>query len=268
MKKYKIGTFAKYMGVSPDLVKHYQDSGILKPEVDPENNYRYYNMTHGERLIVSRKFRNLGFSVEETSNLISNKTGIDIYEMLTARKIELAEEIKLLQEKYDSIIHLQENCHLFLEEKNKFFICDRPGYYYLEHVKHKGFLDGENLYYTVQELMKVLPTTLKLMVFSQKYINGTEIDDFSNGLGLREDYIDLIDPSCKNNMTYFPPGKAVAYIYSKPHESGNYPRLKDIIESAKLYGFKILNQSIILENGIDFYENGQRFENYLIYLPI
>ena len=31
MKEYRIGEFAKYLGVTPDLLKHYEDQGIIRP---------------------------------------------------------------------------------------------------------------------------------------------------------------------------------------------------------------------------------------------
>ena len=43
MKKYSIGKFAKYSGVTPDFIKYYEKHHIMIPSVEP-NGYRSYEM--------------------------------------------------------------------------------------------------------------------------------------------------------------------------------------------------------------------------------
>ena len=40
MEQYRIGDFAKYLGVTPDLLKHYEDMGIIHSSRS-ESGYRY-----------------------------------------------------------------------------------------------------------------------------------------------------------------------------------------------------------------------------------
>ena len=40
MEQYRIGDFAKYLGVTPDLLKHYEDMGIIQ-SIRSESGYRY-----------------------------------------------------------------------------------------------------------------------------------------------------------------------------------------------------------------------------------
>lgn len=42
MEQYRIGDFAKYLGVTPDLLKHYEDMGIIQ-SIRSESGYRYYH---------------------------------------------------------------------------------------------------------------------------------------------------------------------------------------------------------------------------------
>ena len=44
MKQYRIGDFAKYLGVTPDLLKHYEDVGIIQSRRS-ESGYRYYSFS-------------------------------------------------------------------------------------------------------------------------------------------------------------------------------------------------------------------------------
>ena len=40
MEQYRIGDFTKYLGVAPDLLKHYEDMGIIQ-SIRSESGYRY-----------------------------------------------------------------------------------------------------------------------------------------------------------------------------------------------------------------------------------
>ena len=39
---YKIGDIAKVMGVTTEAIRHYERMGLIKPEKDPQTNYRYF----------------------------------------------------------------------------------------------------------------------------------------------------------------------------------------------------------------------------------
>ncbi len=43
MKKYRIGEVAQLVGMAPHVIRFYETRGIVNPEQDDENNYRYYN---------------------------------------------------------------------------------------------------------------------------------------------------------------------------------------------------------------------------------
>ena len=41
--RYKIGDVAGILGISPDLIRYYEEKGVVSPAKDPNNNYRYYD---------------------------------------------------------------------------------------------------------------------------------------------------------------------------------------------------------------------------------
>ena len=53
IKEYRIGEFAKYLGVTPDLLKHYEDQGIIRPSRS-DSGYRYYPFNTTMLLIECR----------------------------------------------------------------------------------------------------------------------------------------------------------------------------------------------------------------------
>lgn len=62
-KHYRIGEFAKRMGVSPHFLKYYEESGILKPDTH-ENRYRFYDMWDASIILECKRMKNMGFSVK------------------------------------------------------------------------------------------------------------------------------------------------------------------------------------------------------------
>ena len=93
MKRYKIGEFAREMGVSQDMIKHYEKYGIIKPEIDEQTNYRYFNINQGEKIIES----NLGFTIKESAELIFDKDFAGITEALKGKRDEMEIEIERMQ---------------------------------------------------------------------------------------------------------------------------------------------------------------------------
>lgn len=264
MKQYKISNFARLMGVTVDLVKHYQTMGILKPHVDPNNRYRYYDIRHGERLIVSKKFRNLDFSVEETHALTSRLNGEEIHDKLSNKKQELFERYQFVKQQYESIQHMEYICNLFLTQSNQVFECERPGYYYCKHTLHTEFneeLDEE----VIKQLMQVLPTSVKFkqVPFQEMLFGETMI--VNHGLALPEQHIDLVDPSLQQNLVHIPAKPAILYVYSREYTREKQALFQQIYRTLVEQGYDIAPNDIYVENGIDFYQDGIRYENYLIY---
>ena len=66
--QYKIGEFSKYMGVTPDFLKHYEQYGLIQPNIS-ESNYRYYNFEKASDVIECVRLRNWGFSLKEIQNI-------------------------------------------------------------------------------------------------------------------------------------------------------------------------------------------------------
>lgn len=63
-KLYRIGDYARFMGVSTDLLKHYEKFGLIHAEPS-QNGYRYYRFQESVPLLESRKLQNYGLSLRE-----------------------------------------------------------------------------------------------------------------------------------------------------------------------------------------------------------
>ncbi|MGL4740362.1 MAG: MerR family DNA-binding transcriptional regulator [Sarcina sp.] len=77
-KYYSIGEVSKIFGVSIDTLRYYDKIGLIKPNVNPENKYRYYEISHLYLLLVILEARYSEISLKNISDFIKSED-IDLY---------------------------------------------------------------------------------------------------------------------------------------------------------------------------------------------
>ncbi|WP_375057437.1 Cu(I)-responsive transcriptional regulator [Zobellella sp. DQSA1] len=65
-----IGEAARRAGVSAKMIRHYEQSGLLKPAARTESGYRQYDRQSVEELKFIRQARLLGFSIRQIEDLL------------------------------------------------------------------------------------------------------------------------------------------------------------------------------------------------------
>lgn len=67
--RYRIGDYARYMGVTPDFLKHYEQLGLITPFVG-ENGYRHYPFAESSRLLSCLSLRSYGIPLKEIEPML------------------------------------------------------------------------------------------------------------------------------------------------------------------------------------------------------
>ncbi len=93
---YKVKEVADMVGVSVRTLHHYDQIGLLPPESISPAGYRLYSDQDLERLQQILFFKELGFSLQESKDII-NKPGFDRKEALSAHKNLLIEKKNRLE---------------------------------------------------------------------------------------------------------------------------------------------------------------------------
>ena len=65
-----IGALAERTGMSLRSLRHYDETGLLKPSGRTDGGFRLYTEHDLERLLVIRRMKPLGFSLEEMADLL------------------------------------------------------------------------------------------------------------------------------------------------------------------------------------------------------
>jgi DNA-binding transcriptional MerR regulator len=90
-----IGEFARLGQVSPRMLRHYDETGLLKPRrVDPETGYRSYEVAQLRPLHRLLALRDLGLSLEQIRPLLDDDPSIDeLRGMLRLRRAQIEQDV-------------------------------------------------------------------------------------------------------------------------------------------------------------------------------
>lgn len=65
-----IGEFAERAGLSQRTIRHYDEVGLLKPSARTEGGFRLYTTDDLDRMLLIRRMKPLGFSLDEMGDLL------------------------------------------------------------------------------------------------------------------------------------------------------------------------------------------------------
>src|SRR3954468_5206225 len=96
-----IGEFARLGQVSPRMLRHYDELGLLEPDrVDPATGYRSYTASQLGRLHRIVALRDLGFSLEQIGQVRAEEPSVEeLRGMLRMRRAQIEQTVGEEQER-------------------------------------------------------------------------------------------------------------------------------------------------------------------------
>jgi DNA-binding transcriptional MerR regulator len=90
-----IGEFARLGHVSPRMLRHYDESGLLRPkEVDPQTGYRSYEVAQLGRLHRLLALRDLGFTLDQIRQMLDEDPSVEqLRGMLRLRQAQIEHDV-------------------------------------------------------------------------------------------------------------------------------------------------------------------------------
>jgi len=89
-----IGEFARFGCVSPRMLRHYDELGLLKPaKVDPQTGYRSYAFAQLERLHTLVALRDLGFGLDQIAGMLDDTDVEQLRGMLRLRHAQIEQHV-------------------------------------------------------------------------------------------------------------------------------------------------------------------------------
>ena len=89
----QIGELAEETGLSLRTIRHYDEEGLLNPSARSAGGFRLYSRDDLERLLVIRRMKPLGFSIDEMRDLLSLVDRLADTDAPAARRAELESQL-------------------------------------------------------------------------------------------------------------------------------------------------------------------------------
>jgi DNA-binding transcriptional MerR regulator len=186
--KYKIGEVARILGISADLIRYYEEKGVVAPAKDPTNNYRYYDTWDINYLIDCLWYKNFGFGIERVASMVTEGGFDTLLETLEHKQDEIEASIRRQELLLQRIQRFREK---LAYTKSLVGICDVrecAGFFYYIN-RHNSEYDSHS------ETLEISRRWLKYMPFTRRYFEipddamSGETDEYSWGFSLGTQYV-------------------------------------------------------------------------------
>lgn len=111
-----IGQVSKSSGVSTKMIRYYEQIGLIPKAVRSDAGYRNYGSADAHSLRFIRRARDLGFSVEQISELLAlwrdrERASSNVKTVALAHVARLKTKLAELQAMAQTLEHLADHCH-------------------------------------------------------------------------------------------------------------------------------------------------------------
>lgn len=237
--KYKIGDVAKILGISPDLLRYYEKKGIVHPEKDPDNDYRYYEPWDINFLIDCLWYKGFGFSLEQIARILTQSNVKDVIYDMDAVEEEIEKSIMrqelLLSRSREHVSSIQ-------RMRNNFGKCD------LEHSPEVyRYLNRYNFIYdNSKELQQLSQRWLEYMPFVNRCFEiktedlSNDTDNYFWGLSLSMKYVEKLRVPLEEPVAHIPSEYCVHSFFKSSGKTGFSPRqLERVMDYIKENGLTV-----------------------------
>lgn len=271
MENYKIGDFATYLGVTPDLIKHYEKFDILKSEKKGSSNYRYYNFRQSPKIFHSKMYQKMGFSLKEISFLLNIATTEELlgnlYDKRDALEFTIKKETFILQNINKIIKYCEEIKNNTFD--GSWFINDIESFYFFPHAENFQYNSEFIEDMPINEWIESLPITelcTKIILENnvlKKEIHGFSVNaDYAESMHLKlHPYINKIP--VQKMLVY----KCECYLDNKKISITNDVILKKALSFVISHHFEVVGD-IYFKTLFTIFNEDKPAAYMLVYIPI
>lgn len=266
---YKISDVAKMLGISAELVRHYERLGILKPNRST-NGYRRYTTRDINILTGSRRYVHMGFSIEEAEFLINAASLEEAIDSLTGMEEKAAREIRWKHLVLNEIQQLKDKYKLIHDFENnifKFDLQDSPPVYRINCQKNMTISLKEALSCNVKKWIEKLPVVKISPEFTVESVYSMT-DDYCFGFAVDETLAEELDLINTPGIKFYPSGLCLTTLIKSEGANHIGPHsLQDALNYMNNHNMKMADNAWGITIG-NYTKNGIHQKYHLIYIPI
>ena len=279
MKKYSIGKFAKYSGVTPDFIKYYEKHHIMIPSVEP-NGYRSYEMPDFATLNECIKYRDMGFSASDIESLLKDNDYESTLSILNSNIPLLKKQLFHLQEIIKYTEELSRELPKY-KEKNPWTLQDGDEMYYLPISENFEYIRDKCISDLLAVWQKYHPAVLSAARVDIRSITteekaGSEMDGIQWGVLISKKSQQMLELPINDKVEAIPVKKYLTVFDRRlvpPRSDNNYPqKLKRTMfyhteNVLQKYPFHVIGPSFFIVRS-KITENGARYTYQKVMTPI
>ena len=156
-KQYRIGHFARHLGVSQSFLKHYEDAGLLEA-TQRENGYRFYEFPQAARLLEYMRLHSYGVPIKQMKDAVS-VTADEAFDNIDHH----ADELRKTAERLLAIVDKQDRIQTWLEaiqgKHTRWEVKPIEPIYFLPHTSGQDFLEDHRIYENLHDWCEEMPVT-------------------------------------------------------------------------------------------------------------
>ena len=237
---FTTGEFAKLCNVKKQTLFHYDNIGILKPEITGENGYRYYSAMQLETFNTISMLKELDMPLADIREYLNSRNPDD-FVMLLREQLVLADEKIAELQWLKSFIQRRINITLdgINAQHNRIYLEERPEEYYII-TEYTGSSGNKDIYPAVAKHIAYCHDN---QIYSPYGIGAlvpvTEEFTSENSYNYSHLYtkIEPVDITTRENVTVIPP-RTYAVIVSTESYSLLHTMYLKLLKFAEDNGFK------------------------------
>ena len=233
--RFTIGEFARILGVTTDTLRVYEKQGILTPQKDCTNNYRYYTDLDCRNILMSRWYRSLQIPLKEATKLTINSSVDEIKKTVLNRQSALKKEIQEQQKLLEKLNDINIEIDGIPNNLNTIKTRSASGLYRIQQTSQDDLIVDPLLKSLVERWMRLLPFTLfSFQIKKEVFLSDEEEFIYNWGLAIPEKDFVNFNLEMKQGIEYTAPHTCLTTVVEMVNdESLSKSSLRFILDTIK-----------------------------------
>lgn len=187
--KFSIGQVSKLFEISKDTLRHYDKIGILKPEVDKNNGYRYYYEGDLEKLGLILETKYLGIPLAEIKETIESEDLKEYKNLVEKQEQSIIKQIEELKIKQKHLQEAKEEIDKIIDFENKYDLSKLKIYeefMYLYGVNLKNIYNGSFYKEFLQDLDESLGFDEEEYFYNYEILDNNQLKENEYEIYIKE----------------------------------------------------------------------------------
>ena len=235
LPEYRIGDYAKYLGVTPDFLKHYEQFRIVssKPR---ENGYRYYPFSQSYKILESMRLRNYGIPLRDIDTALVDEDAEAVMRRLDSRIDDIERRIRFGQALIDEHRTMQTWFERMKDKKEDWSVHECEEMLFLPYTSQRSFLKDGRIYEILSSWLALMPMVKSCMRISRPEDLTCPLENYAWGLLIPASKAKTFELPLNDAVIHLPPRKTFFYHFSGKDQSELDPQLCGVYKKMSQLG--------------------------------